>query len=74
MMGAEVPVSDPHIEEASCLDVSVARRCTPEELASADIVVLLADHDEFDFDDIVGHAKFILDCRHRVKGSHVEYL
>ena len=47
---------------------------TAEELAAADAVVLLADHDEFDFDDIVGHAGFILDCRRRLEGPHVEYL
>ena len=74
-MGAEVRGADPHIVEAAHLDGLLSRvDASPEELASADAVVLLTDHDEFNFDDIVGHAKFILDCRHRVKGSHVEYL
>lgn len=74
-MGAEVLGADPHIVEATPID-GLLRRVdpTPEELASADAVVLLTDHDAFDFDEIVAHAKFILDCRHRVSGSHVEHL
>ena len=74
-MGAELRGADPHIVEATPIDGLLTRvEVTPEELASADAVVLLTDHDQFDFDEIVAHAKYILDCRHRVKGSHVEYL
>ena len=47
---------------------------TPEEMASADAVVLLTDHDGFDFDEIVQHARFTFDCRHRLRGPDVEYL
>jgi UDP-N-acetyl-D-glucosamine dehydrogenase len=74
-MGAEVRAADPYTVEATPVDC-LARRVevTPEELASADAVVLLADHDEFNFDEIVGHARFTLDCRHRLRGPHVEYL
>ncbi len=74
-MGADVRGADPHIVEASPLDGLVCwTEATPEELAAADAVVLLTDHDEFNYDDVVHHAKFVLDCRHRVKGAHVEYL
>ena len=45
-----------------------------EELAAADAVVLLTDHDTFDYDAVVAHSKFILDCRHRVNGPSVEHL
>lgn len=74
-MGAEVLGADPHVVEAMPID-SLVRRVdvTPEVLAAADAVVLLTDHDAFDVDEIVSHAKLILDCRHRVKGSHVQYL
>lgn len=74
-MGAEVLGADPHIVEATTIDGLVSRvEATPEVLASADAVVLLTDHDEFEYDEIVAHSKLILDCRHRVKGPHVEHL
>jgi UDP-N-acetyl-D-glucosamine dehydrogenase len=74
-MGAEVHGADPYIVEETPVDGLLCRvDVTHEELAAADAVVLLADHDEFDFEDIVGHARFILDCRHRLSGPHVEYL
>jgi UDP-N-acetyl-D-glucosamine dehydrogenase len=74
-MGAEVHGADPHTVEETPVDGLLSRvDVTHEELASADAVVLLTDHDEFDYDDIVAHAGFILDCRHRVEGPHVEYL
>lgn len=74
-MGADVRGADPHIVEATHLE-GLLRRVdpSPEELASADAVVLLSDHDLFDFDEIVAHSKFLLDCRHRVAGPHVEHL
>ena len=74
-MGAEVRGADPHIVEAMHLEGLLRRvDLTPQELASADAVVLLTDHDAFDFDEIVAHSKFLLDCRHRVTGPHVEHL
>ncbi|PBC78098.1 UDP-N-acetyl-D-glucosamine dehydrogenase [Streptomyces sp. TLI_235] len=47
---------------------------TPEELAAADAVVLLADHDEFDYTEITEHARYVLDCRRRLTGAAVEVL
>ncbi|GAA2751164.1 MULTISPECIES: nucleotide sugar dehydrogenase [Kitasatospora] len=47
---------------------------TPEELAAADAVVLLADHDEFDYDAVVAHSRYVLDCRRRLTGAGVEVL
>lgn len=74
-MGAEVRGADPHTMETAPVDGLVRRvEATPEELASADAVVLLTDHDQFDFDEIVRYAPFTLDCRHRIRGPHVEHL
>ncbi|MEU6232587.1 nucleotide sugar dehydrogenase [Kitasatospora sp. NPDC047058] len=47
---------------------------TPEELAAADAVVLLADHDDFDYDVVTAHARYVLDCRRRLAGATVEVL
>ncbi|GJF34726.1 UDP-N-acetyl-D-glucosamine dehydrogenase [Kitasatospora sp. NE20-6] len=47
---------------------------TPEELAAADAVVLLADHDDFDYAAVTEHARYVLDCRRRLTGAAVEVL
>jgi UDP-N-acetyl-D-glucosamine dehydrogenase len=47
---------------------------TAEQLAAADAVILLADHDAFDLDLVVQHAGFVLDTRHRITGPNVESL
>ncbi|MFD9130142.1 nucleotide sugar dehydrogenase [Kitasatospora sp. NPDC059571] len=47
---------------------------TPEELAAADAVILLADHDDFDYDAVAEHARYVLDCRRRLTGAAVEVL
>ncbi|MHA0289050.1 nucleotide sugar dehydrogenase [Mycobacterium sp. C3-094] len=74
-MGAEVLGADPHIVEATPIDSLLKRvEATPEVLESADAVVLLTDHDAFDFEEIVARSTFILDCRHRLQGPNVEHL
>ncbi|MEU4768126.1 nucleotide sugar dehydrogenase [Actinosynnema sp. NPDC023794] len=74
-MGADVAGADPHVVEPSPLD-GVVRRVdgTAGELASADLVVLLTDHDEFVPDEITRHARHIFDCRRHLSGEHVEQL
>ena len=47
---------------------------TPEEIAAADIVVLLTDHDAFPFAEISRHARYVLDCRRVLSGPNVETL
>jgi UDP-N-acetyl-D-glucosamine dehydrogenase len=74
-MGAEVRAADPHVVEAKAVDGLVARvEPTPAEVASADAVVLLTDHDAFDYEDIISHARFVFDCRRRLAGHNVETL
>jgi UDP-N-acetyl-D-glucosamine dehydrogenase len=74
-LGAEVHGADPYTVEDTPVDGLLCRvDATPEELKYADAVVLLTDHDEFDYAEITRHATFILDCRHRLAGPHVEHL
>jgi UDP-N-acetyl-D-glucosamine dehydrogenase len=74
-MGAQVRAADPHVVEPTKVDGIVTRiEVTPDELASADAVVLLTDHDAFDSEDIARHARYFFDCRHRVAGANVETL
>ena len=73
-LGAEVRAADPHVVEEH-VDRRVVRvEATPDELATADAVVLVTDHAAFDYDAIAAHARYVLDTRHRVAGPRVEYL
>ena len=48
---------------------------TAEELAGADAVILLTDHDAFDMEMVGTHARYVLDTRNRVPAAgNVEYL
>jgi UDP-N-acetyl-D-glucosamine dehydrogenase len=74
-LGAQVRGADPHVVDDIHADARLVRvEATPEEIAAADAVVLLADHAEFDYDAIAKHAKYVLDCRNRLAGSNVEVL
>jgi len=73
-LGAIVSATDPHVVEGS-VDARVQRvDASREEVAAADAVIILADHDRFDLDLIVEHARYVLDTRHCVGGANVEYL
>ena len=43
-------------------------------LAAADAVVLITDHDSFDYDMVAAEARYALDTRHRLTGPTVEVL
>ncbi|MBV6699965.1 nucleotide sugar dehydrogenase [Kitasatospora aureofaciens] len=84
-MGADVYAADPHvvrevpIEESTELPAEVpdgVRLVTPspEELAAADAVVLLTDHDAFDYDTVTACSTYVLDCRRRLSGDNIEIL
>ena len=74
-MGAEVRAADPHVVEDAHVDQRVIRvAATADQLAAADAVILLADHDAFDLDLVVEHAGYVLDTRHRITGPNVETL
>jgi len=73
-MGAEVLVTDPYVEDRFVPSDVVRTDFTPDEIAAADAVVLLVDHDSFDYDALVS-AEYVFDCQHRVpSGPNVEYL
>ncbi len=79
--GAHVVVADPHVADlgslADALDEGQPPLLvdpSPEEIASADAVVLLTDHDAFDLESIARHARYLLDTRGRLEGPNVERL
>jgi UDP-N-acetyl-D-glucosamine dehydrogenase len=74
-MGAEVRVADPHVVEAVHGAPGLTMvALTAEEVRAADAVVLLADHDEFDYDLIAREARYLLDTRRRLQGPTVEVI
>jgi UDP-N-acetyl-D-glucosamine dehydrogenase len=73
-MGADVAVSDPHVEDRFVPSAVERVDCTVEEIDAADAVVLLVDHDAFDY-DAIARANYVFDCRHRVAaGPNIEFL
>jgi UDP-N-acetyl-D-glucosamine dehydrogenase len=75
-MGAKVRAADPHVVESMAIDSRVTRvEPTRKEIAAADVVVLLTDHDSFDYDLVTAHASFVLDCRRKLSsGPTIEVL
>lgn len=71
--GAIIEYSDPHVPvfpkmrehkfDLKSVDV------TPEALASYDAVVILTDHSDFDYDQILNHAKLVVDTRGKYRGE-----
>jgi UDP-N-acetyl-D-glucosamine dehydrogenase len=73
-LGADVRAADPHVVEAHVSEQVVRVDCSAEEVAAADLVVLVTDHDGFDYDMVLRQARAVLDTRHRLTGETVEYL
>jgi UDP-N-acetyl-D-mannosaminuronate dehydrogenase len=68
-LGAEVRAHDPLVPADSVLGPPIMRvPCSAEELAAADLVVLCVDHAELPYDDIIDHARVVLDTRGRLRG------
>jgi UDP-N-acetyl-D-glucosamine dehydrogenase len=73
-LGAEVLAVDPHIEH-SRVDPRIGLcDLTQDELSRADAVIVLTDHDNFDWDLVRDHSNFVFDTRRRLAGAHVEQL
>jgi UDP-N-acetyl-D-glucosamine dehydrogenase len=71
-LGANVRVADPHVSMET--EGHPLVEVTREEVSAADAVILITDHDAFDFDLISEHARYVLDTRNRVQGPQVEQL
>lgn len=71
-LGADVHLADPHVPSRACPSVPV--ELTPGEVAAADAVVLVTDHDAFDYELVGRNARFVLDTRNRMRGPNVEKL
>ena len=71
-LGADVRVADPHLRADSVPFVLV--QLTADAVREADAVVIVTDHDGFDYELVREHAAFVLDTRNRIAGPNVEPL
>jgi UDP-N-acetyl-D-glucosamine dehydrogenase len=71
-MGAEVRIADPHLSTDSQAFPLV--ELTIDELQAADAVIVITDHDAFDYEMIQRNSRYVLDTRNRVGGSNVDRL
>ncbi|NJP65757.1 nucleotide sugar dehydrogenase [Streptomyces spiramenti] len=77
-MGADVRAADPHLHpapaQADALQEVRRVEATAEELSGADAVVLLTDHDAFDYAAVAACSTWVLDCRRRLGGDNIDIL
>jgi len=72
-LGADVRMADPIVD--SCVQVPGTRvEAIDEEIEAADLVIVLTDHDAFDWIRIDRTAPHVFDTRHRLTGAHVAHL
>jgi UDP-N-acetyl-D-glucosamine dehydrogenase len=71
-LGADVRVADPHMR-AEHVPFPLVEP-TADEVADADAVVLVTDHDAFDYELVAKRARFVLDTRNRIAGPNIESL
>ena len=69
-LGAEVRAADPMVtERPRSLPTVTMVECVADEVRDADAVLVLTDHDSFDYDLVQREAKFVLDTRRRTTPS-----
>ncbi len=73
-LGADVSVHDPHVESHELDLVATRVALSADLLASVDVVVVLTDHDDVDYELICARAAYVFDTRNRLRGEHVEAL
>lgn len=72
-LGADVAVVDPHVAR-NADEPGVLVEATPETLRGCDLVLLLTDHPEFDYEMVVAHAPRVFDARGRLRDQISEHI
>ncbi|MGW5672420.1 nucleotide sugar dehydrogenase [Micromonospora sp. NPDC003776] len=73
-LGAEVLAVEPYAEAHHIPDGVALVELTEREVRAADAVVVVTDHDCFDYDLVTRHAGYVFDTRNRCQGPTVERL
>lgn len=72
--GAVVKALDPKVKSVESLKFDVVGELDLEDIKKADIVLVLTNHDDVDYETIVKNSAYVFDVRHCVYGTNVEYL
>lgn len=72
--GAEIAAVDSHVEEYRWPAGVRRAQLTPDELAANDVVILVTDHDDVDFELLSMSPTAVLDTKNRLSGENVETL
>jgi UDP-N-acetyl-D-glucosamine dehydrogenase len=68
-LGADVRACEPHLPTVGDPDLPVpVVPCTVDEIATADLVVVLVDHPGLPLDDVADHARLVLDTKGCLRG------
>jgi UDP-N-acetyl-D-glucosamine dehydrogenase len=73
-LGSHVDAIDMHVPIDQAFGEVRRLPMTAEVVRDADAVVLLADHDDLDYELVEREARWVLDCRDRLHGANVESL
>lgn len=74
-LGADVRAIDPHLSDAQFPSTVIRAEFSAKEIGEADVVVVVTEHDAFDWEMVLRSARRIFDTRHRLpSGTNVEYL
>jgi UDP-N-acetyl-D-glucosamine dehydrogenase len=73
-LGADLRLCDPHILEDAFPSGFDPHDLTQELIDQSDAVLILTDHDAFDYSVVTSTSTYVLDTRHRVSGPNVEHL
>jgi UDP-N-acetyl-D-mannosaminuronic acid dehydrogenase/UDP-N-acetyl-D-glucosamine dehydrogenase len=73
-LGAQLRAVDPLIAPSEAPEPVHLVDCTPETVAAADVIVVLADHDAVDWDLLERHGERVLDTRNRLANPAVDRL
>lgn len=73
-LGAKITAVDPHVDRDRIDSRIRLAELTTAEIRAADAVIVLTDHDIFDWDLVLEESRFIFDTRHRLMGTNVEQL
>jgi len=71
-LGADLRVVDPYLAPGN-VDLRLVD-LNEDEVRQADAVLIVTDHDAFDYEMIRDHARYVLDTRNRIRGPRVESL
>ncbi len=72
-LGARVHAVDAHVEPGRMAEFITLVPLDSAQVAAADIVVLLTDHDDVDY-DLLAEARLVFDTRDRLRTANVEQL